>query len=152
MLSAFLDFHRATLLWKLQGLSDEELRRPMVPSGNSLLGIVKHIGYVEDSWFQRGFLGGQGIPVPWTEEDPDADFRIEPDETTQDILDFYRRQVEASREAIRGASPDDPAREPRSQAQHITLRWILLHMIEETARHNGHADILREQIDGATGE
>jgi uncharacterized damage-inducible protein DinB len=149
MLNAFLDYHRATLLWKVSGLSDEQLRRPMVPSGVSLLGIVKHLGYVEQNWFQVAFQGRDGLPVPWSDEDPDADFRIEADETTEAVLDFYREEVAHSRQAIVGASVEDVERHPKRIA---TLRWILIHMIEETARHNGHADILREQIDGATGE
>jgi hypothetical protein len=84
-LAGFLDFQRATLLWKLEGLDDQQLRRAMVPSGTSLLGLVKHLAYVERSWFQ-GVWAGQEVSFPWTKEDPDADWRIEPDESTQDIL------------------------------------------------------------------
>ena len=146
---AFLDHHRATLLWKIDGVSDEDLRRPMVPSGTSLLGMVKHLAYVERGWFQRAFLG-QEVTVPWTKEDPDADFRIEPDETTQDIIDLYNQECEINRQIVGAASLDDMAR--YSKRSDYSLRWILVHMIEETARHNGHADILREMIDGTTGE
>lgn len=149
MLNAYLDFHRATLLWKVDGLSDQDLRRPMVPSGNSLLGMVKHLADVEQSWFVERFAGQEPRFALWREEDPGATWRIEPDETTEQILDLYRAVCDDSRKAVAGASLDDVA----AQAQDgETLRWIMLHMIEETARHNGHADIMREMIDGQTGE
>ena len=148
-LSGFLDFQRATLLWKLEGLDDEQLRRAMVPSGTSLLGIVKHLAYVERGWFQRVWAG-QEITVPWTEEDPDADWRIEPDETTADVLALYEGECARSREIVAAASSLDETAKARWGP--VSRRWILTHMLEETARHVGHADILREQIDGATGE
>jgi uncharacterized damage-inducible protein DinB len=148
-LNAFLDFHRATLLWKVDGLSDEDLRRPMVPSGTSLLGLVKHLADVEQSWFVERFAGREPRIQLWREDDPGATWRIEPDETTPQILDLYRAACEDSRKAVEGTSPDDVAK----QAQRgETLRWIMSHMIQETARHNGHADILREMIDGQTGK
>ena len=145
---AFLDHHRATLVWKLDGVSDEDLRRPMVPSGTSLLGMVKHLAYVERGWFQ-GTFAGREVSFPGTKEDPDADFRIEPDESTQDIIDLYNQECEISRQIVAAASLDDMAQ--RTKRSDHSLRWILVHMIEETARHNGHADILREMIDGTTG-
>lgn len=148
MLEAFLDYHRATLLWKVSGLSDADLRRRLVPSLTTLLGMVKHLAYVERWWFQMVFAG-EDLPVPWTKQDPDADFRVEPDETTESILAFYHQQVARSRAITATASLDDLARSP---GRDCALRWIMIHMIEETARHNGHADILRELIDGATGE
>ena len=150
-LSGFLDFQRATLLWKLEGLDDEQLRRAMVPSGTSLLGIVKHLAYVERGWFQRVWAG-QEITVPWTDEDPDADWRIEPDETTKDVLDLYEGECARSREIVAAASSLDEAVVHPRWKEELSLRWILTHMLEETARHVGHADILREQLDGATGE
>ena len=149
--SGFLDFQRATLLWKLEGLDDEQLRRAMVPSGTSLLGIVKHLAYVERGWFQRVWAG-QEITVPWTEEDPDADWRIEPDETTQDVLALYEGECARSREIVAAASSLDEAVVHPRWKEELSRRWILAHMIEETARHVGHADILREQLDGAVGE
>ena len=149
--SGFLDFQRATLLWKLEGLDDEQLRRAMVPSGTSLLGIVKHLAYVERGWFQRVWAG-QEITVPWSEEVPDADGRIEPDETTQDVLALYEGECARSREIVAAASSlGEAVVHPRWQEE-VSRRWILTHMIEETARHVGHADILREQLDGAVGE
>lgn len=153
MLAAFLDYHRATLLWKVDGLSEEDLRRTMTASGLTLLGLVKHLAYVERWWFQNVFAG-EAVAFPWTREDPDADWRVEPDERAEAILDLYRAEVVRSRAIVAGASLDDVARRPRTRppGQPQTLRWIMLHMIEETARHNGHADLMREAIDGATGE
>ena len=151
-LAGFLDFQRATLLWKLEGLDDEQVRRAMVPSGTSLLGIVKHLAYVERSWFQ-GVWDRQEVSFPWTKEDPDADWRIEPDETTEDILALYDGDCDRSRAIVAAASSlDELAEHPRQRDWKMSRRWILIHMIEETARHVGHADILREQLDGATGE
>jgi uncharacterized damage-inducible protein DinB len=148
-LAGFLDFHRATLLWKLEGLDDEQLRRPMVPSGTSLLGMVKHLAYVERWWFQQVWAG-QKVTYPFTDEDPDADWRVEPSETTGDILALYRGECARSREIVAAASSLDKTAKARWGP--VSRRWILTHMLEETARHVGHADILREQIDGATGE
>jgi uncharacterized damage-inducible protein DinB len=121
----------------------------MVPSGTSLLGLVKHLAYVERWWFQEVWAG-QPATYPFSETDPDADWRIEPDETTEGVLGLYRGECARSREIVAAApSLDEVAHHPRRK---LTRRWILVHMIEETARHNGHADILREQLDGATGE
>jgi uncharacterized damage-inducible protein DinB len=149
LLNAFLDFHRATLMWKVEGVGDDDLRRPMVPSGTSLLGLVKHLADVEQSWFVEVFAGQDPRFPLWNEDDPGATWRIEPDETTRQILDLYREVCDDARKAVAGASLDEVARKARGGE---TLRWIMLHMIEETARHNGHADILREMIDGQTGE
>ncbi|HET8788972.1 MAG TPA: DUF664 domain-containing protein, partial [Actinomycetes bacterium] len=90
--------------------------------------------------------------VPWTEEDPDADWRIEPDETTQDVLALYEGECARSREIVAAASSLDEAVVHPRWKEELSRRWILTHMLEETARHVGHADILREQLDGATGE
>jgi hypothetical protein len=127
----------------------------MVPSGVTLLGIVKHLAFVERAWFQRRFAGRDVPPTPRTPDDPDPDFRIEPHETTQEIIDLYVKECAISREIASEASPDDLAAsaEPDSGGRTgFSLRWILTHMIEETARHNGHADIFREMIDGSTGD
>jgi uncharacterized damage-inducible protein DinB len=148
-LTAFLDFHRETILWKVHGVSDEDARRPMVASGTSLAGIVKHLVFVERFWFQEVFAG-RGIDVPWSEEDPDADWRVEPWETVAGLSDFYRDEIAESRTIV------EEAKSLRTLAANpdwdVNLRWILIHMIEETARHAGHADILREMIDGSIGE
>ena len=154
-MTAYLDYHRATLQMKLEGVSDEDLRKAMVPSGTSLLGMMKHLAYVERWWFQQIFAGRDDLEYPWTDDDPDADFRIEPDETTQQIFDLYNAECEVNRQIVAPAQLEEMAKgkkKPNDPRPGFSLRWILVHMIEETARHNGHADILREQIDGATGE
>ncbi|MEX0753537.1 MAG: DinB family protein [Actinomycetota bacterium] len=148
-LGQFLDFQRATVLWKCGGVSEADLRREQVPSGTNMLSIVKHLAWIERHWFREEFVGDPDVGIPWTEEDPDADLRIEPGETPEVIFALYRRACDESRRAIVDNSPDDLAAGPGGPR---TLRWILIHMIEETARHNGHLDILREQTDGLTGE
>jgi hypothetical protein len=144
-----LDRHRDAVLWKLEGLDDEALRRPMVPSGTSLLGLVKHLAAVEYGWFCDTF-GRPAEPMPFDEDDPDADLRVEPGETTADVLAFYDRARAAADWAI-----DEIGLEETGTAwfgDPVTMRWVLIHMVEETARHAGHADIVRELIDGTTGD
>jgi uncharacterized damage-inducible protein DinB len=149
LLEAFLDFQRDTLLWKVSGLAEEQLRKPWTPSGMSLLGLVKHLAYVERNWFQNRFLNRE-LPIPWTGGDPGGDFRIEPGETADSIVAFYRAEVaEARRIVAEVDSLETIARHPKRPH---SLRRILIHMIEETARHNGHADLMREFTDGQTGE
>jgi hypothetical protein len=148
LLQTFLQYQRDTVVMKLEGLTLEEATRRLVPSDTTILGMVKHLGWVELSWFLK-VLNGTQLDVPWTKEDPDADFRIEPGETVESVVAFYRDACRQADEAAAEHALDDlatNAREPRS------LRWIYIHMIEETARHVGQADILREQTDGATGE
>jgi uncharacterized damage-inducible protein DinB len=144
-----LDRHRDAVLWKLEGLDDASLRRPMTPSGTNLLGLVKHLATVEYGWFCQTF-GRETEPLPFDEGDPDVDLRAAPDETTQDILAFYDRARAASDRAI-----DELDLEATGTAwfgEAVSLRWVLIHMVEETARHAGHADIVRELIDGMTGD
>jgi uncharacterized damage-inducible protein DinB len=150
-LEGFLDYYRAVIVRKVAGVSLEDAGRPLVASGTSLLGVVKHLGYVERGWFQSG-IGGHTFEVPWTEEDPDADFRIEPAETVESVVAWYLDQCERAREIV-AAAPSLDVLELRVRDQpRRSLRWILVHMIEETARHAGHMDIIREQIDGAIGD
>lgn len=148
-LEGMLNHYRGLLLEICSGLSDEQLRRPMVPSGTSLLGIVKHLSFVERGWFQEN-VGNEPYELPFDpENDPDADWRIEDDETAADVLAMYRASIEKSRQVIADKSLDDLVEFPRRRG--YSVRWILSHMLEETARHTGHADILRELIDGRTG-
>ena len=154
-LEGFLDYYRDTILWKVSGMSDDDLRRVIVPSGWSPLGMVKHLAYVEQSWFRTRFAGEKDLPVPWTKQDLDADFRVEPRERTEEILDLYREQCDRSRKIAIGASLDDLAADwpaDRLPEDRPNLRWIYVHMIEETARHAGHLDVARELIDGTTGD
>ncbi len=149
VLSGFLDHYRRTLLDICEGLSEEELRRPMVPSGTSLLGMVKHLAYVERGWFQEN-VANERFDYPFDTSDPEADIRAEEDETSEKIFELYKAACDRSRRALKEASLDDMVENPQRRADY-NVRWIVVHMIEETARHAGHADILRELIDGKTG-
>jgi uncharacterized damage-inducible protein DinB len=148
-LKVSLDRHRDAVLWKLEGLGDDELWRSMVPSGTSLLGLVKHLGSVEYGWFCETF-GRQTEPLPYDEDDPDSDMRARPDETTEDILAFYGRARAAADQAIAELDVEDTGTAWFGES--VTMRWVLIHMVEETARHAGHVDILRELIDGMAGD
>jgi uncharacterized damage-inducible protein DinB len=144
-----LDRHRDAVLWKLEGLSDVDLRRAMTPSGTNLLGLVKHLGAVEYGWFCETF-GRETEPLPFDDQDVNADLRVEPEETTDDILAFYGRARAAADQAIDELELEETGTAWFGDA--VSLRWVLIHMIEETARHAGHVDILRELIDGMTGD
>ena len=148
-LHASLDRHRDVVLWKLDGLDDEQLRRPMTPSGTNLLGLVKHLGAVEYAWFCETF-GREAEPLPFDPDDDDADLRVRPDETTADIVAFYGRARAAADRVIDELDVDDLGTAWFGDA--VSMRWVLIHMVEETARHAGHMDVLRELIDGATGD
>lgn len=144
-----LNRHRDAVLWKLDGLDDEQLRRQVVPSGTSLLGLVKHLAAVEYDWFCQTF-GRETEPLPFSDDDPDADLRVEPHESTADVLSFYARARAAADQVI-----DDHGVEDLGTAwfgDTVSMRWVLIHMVEETARHAGQMDIVRELIDGATGD
>ena len=143
-----LDRHRDAVLWKLEGLGDDDLRRAMTPSGTNLLGLVKHLAAVEYNWFCETF-GRETEPLPFDEDDPDADLRVRPDESTEDVLAFYARARAAADKAIEEVGLEQTGTAWFGDA--VTMRWVLIHMIEETARHNGHLDILREMLDGTTG-
>ena len=148
-LKVSLDRHRDAVLWKLEGLGDDDLRRPLVPSGTSLLGLVKHLAAVEYGWFCDPF-GREVEPLPFDDDDPDADLRIEPGETTEEILAFYGRARAAADQVIAELEVEDTGTAWFGET--VTMRWVLIHMIEETARHAGHVDILRELIDGMAGD
>ena len=148
-LHASLNRHRDVVLWKLEGVDDALLRRALVPSGTTLLGLVKHLAAVEYSWFCETFER-ETEPLPVDPDDPDADLQVEPDETTADIVEFYRRARSAADAVILELDVDDVG--TAWFGDPVSLRWVLIHMIEETARHAGHLDILRELIDGATGD
>lgn len=144
---ASMDQQRAAMVAICEGCSDENLRRRFVASESTILGIVKHLAYVERWWFQDR-LAGRDCEYPWTHDDPDAEFRIEPHETTEDILELYRNECEESRRIVNAHDLEDRA----SRRPELTLRWVLDHMITETARHAGQADILRELADGTAGQ
>jgi uncharacterized damage-inducible protein DinB len=144
-----LDRHRDVVLWRIEGLDDKQLRSRMTPSGTSLLGLVKHLAAVEYGWFCETFCRETEL-LPFDEDDPDADLRVTPDESTADIIAFYGRARSAADQVIDQLDLDDLG--TAWFGNQVSLRWVLIHMIEETARHAGHMDILRELIDGATGD
>ena len=147
MLQGFLNYQRDTMVWKVEGLDRTQALLRLVPSGTTLLGMLKHLAYVERYWF-RSVLAAEDVPFPWSDHDPDADWRIEPGETVESIIALYREECGAADGAAAAYALDDVS---RGQDRHFSLRWILGHMIEETARHCGQADILRELTDGAVG-
>jgi uncharacterized damage-inducible protein DinB len=144
-----LDRHRDAILWKLDGLGDADVRRQMTPSGTSLLGLVKHLASVEYGWFCSTF-GRDTEPLPPVADEPNADFRIGVTETTADILAFYERARAAADQVINELDLDATGKP--WFGDEVSLRWVLIHMVEETARHAGHADICRELIDGMVGD
>ena len=151
LLTQFLDYQRTVMLRKVGELDDDGLRKVMTPTGLTLLGMLKHLAYVERWWFRVVFAGEQGIDPPWTDADPDADWRVEPDETSDAVRALFDDEVTRSRAVVADApSFDAVSADPRAKDR--SLRWIMVHMIEEYARHLGHADIMREAIDGQTGD
>jgi uncharacterized damage-inducible protein DinB len=155
-LTAYLDFQRETVLLKSEGLDAEALRRPLPPSSLTLGGLLNHLALVEDSWFRERFaaLPEQEIwaGVDW-EADPDFEFRTAADLAPDELRQRYRDACARSREVVaRAEGLDQLGAQPRRDGTRWDLRWLLLHMIEETARHAGHADLLRESIDGEVGE
>jgi uncharacterized damage-inducible protein DinB len=147
VLEAFLDLYRDILKRKLTGLSDQQIRQRHVPSQTTLGGLVKHLAAVEREWFQVVLAGR---PEDEAGAPPQDDgWALSSDDTAGSLLAGYERACAASRQAASGFSLDDCL--PHSRMGQVSLRWIYVHMIEESARHAGHADILREQTDGATG-
>lgn len=151
-LDGFLDYHRQTLLWKCSGLSCAQLKqRAVAASDLTLLGLVRHLTDVERSWFRRRFAGMEIAGVYVTEQDPDAGFTGTPGADAEVGIAAYLAEIEACRQVAAGRGLDETFLHPRLRTR-LSLRWVYLHMLEEYARHNGHADLLRQAIDGATGE
>lgn len=155
VLLGYLRTARQALLWKLDGLSDYDVRRPLTPTGTNLLGIVKHVGSVEMGYFTEVF--GRPCPAqfPWFDEgaEPNADLWATPDESRDDICALYRQSWQVSDETILELPLDTVGHVPwwPPERQHPTLLHVMIHMIAETNRHAGHADIVRELIDEAAG-
>jgi hypothetical protein len=148
-LHASLNRHRDAVLWKLEGLAEADLRRPMTPSGTSLLGLVKHLASVEYGWFCETF-GRPSVTVEVDPDDPDADMRARPEEAVESITGYYADARAAADEVIAELDVEDVGR--AWFGEKVSMRWVLIHMLEETARHAGHMDIIRELIDGQTGD
>ena len=154
-LTQFLDWQRATILMKADGLDRQQMNLTAASSALTMAGLLKHLAVVEDGWFGRVVLGER--PAEWYRDvvdDPDWDFRTAADDDPAELVALYGEVCERSREAVASiASLDDLTAEVpwRNGTRRFNVRWVLLHMIVETARHAGHADLLREAIDGATG-
>jgi len=160
-LLGFLDFQRATLEWKCRGLSDEQLRMARPPSPITLGGLLKHLAQVEDYWFTE-VAGGQPTPEPWAsaeaKADPDWEWHSAAGDSGDELRALWAERVGRSRAVVQ-ARLDQGEDAALSQAHaawggraRVSLRWVLVHMVEEYSRHNGHADLIRESIDGQTGE
>jgi uncharacterized damage-inducible protein DinB len=148
-LCAFLDLQREALLRKIEGLSDAEARMTPTVSSLSLLALVKHSAIWERRWFQV-ITAGREFPGEWPsvpDEPEDADLLVSEDDSVKYWVACYREQIEASRAVVAETGLDAPCAWPK--LAHRNVRWVLLHMIEETARHAGHADIIRETLDGS---
>ncbi|GAB1337862.1 DinB family protein [Streptomyces sp. E-15] len=151
-LTTFLDYVRATARAKCEELSDEDARKAPLPGSPlmTLSGLINHLRWVEYYWFRVVFLGEED-EGPWTDEDPDREMRIAVDFPVSRLLEEYAEESARHNELIAARDLDTKARRERADGGVFDLRWILLHLIEETARHNGHLDILREMADGRTG-
>ena len=154
-LGRYLQVAREALLWKLDGLSEYDIRRPLTSTGTNLLGLVKHVASVEAGYLGACFGRPFGESFPWFEEDaePNADMWATADESRDEIVAMYRRVWVNSDETIDSLSLDAVGRVPwwPPDRAEVTLHQILVHMIAETHRHTGHADIVRELIDGSVG-
>jgi uncharacterized damage-inducible protein DinB len=154
-LNRYLQQGRDALLWKLEGLSEYDARRPMVPTGTNLLGVVKHVAWVEAGYLGVVFGRPFGEPAPWFVEDvdPNADMWATPAETREDIVGLYHRVWTHSDSTVAALGLDAVGEVPwwSPQGRRVTLHRVLVHLVAETHRHAGHADLVRELIDGAAG-
>jgi uncharacterized damage-inducible protein DinB len=150
MLDSWLEFHRATLAWKCAGLTDEQLReRSVPPSSMSLIGLVRHMAEVERNWFRRVLSGEDAPGLYYSDDDPDGDFDNVATATRAEAFAAWQAECDNARTVAARMDLGDVG---TRRGQEVSLRWVLVHMIEEYARHNGHADFIRERIDGATGD
>jgi uncharacterized damage-inducible protein DinB len=152
-LTTFLAYARDTVHAKCAGLSDSDARRAPLPGSPlmTIAGLVSHLRWVESSWIEHRMLGGT-INAPWTDEDPDREFRIAVELPLAELLADYRAACERHDQLVAPLDLDTPSRGDLGwRSEPVTLRWILFHLVEETARHNGHLDLLRELADGTRG-
>jgi hypothetical protein len=149
-LLTFLHHQRRFLARKAEGLTDGQARKATCPpSDMTILGLIRHAAEVERGWAQRSLLGADVDRIYATPDDPDGDFHFPPDATLADALETYWAEAEAADQIYRVAELDDIEQSNRA---FYNVRWILVHLIEEYARHCGHADLIRQAIDGQTGE
>jgi uncharacterized damage-inducible protein DinB len=156
LLCQYLDYQRETMLHKADGLNGDQLARAHPPSELTLGGLLHHLALVEESWMEVRFLGlserAPWVGVDW-DADPDWEFRTAADRRPEDLLQRYRDACDRSRRVVATtASLDELSLLTLADGRPFSLRWVLLHLIEETARHVGHADLLREALDGTVGE
>jgi uncharacterized damage-inducible protein DinB len=147
-LMGFLQRQRDLVAWKLSDASEDALHSVSTPSGMTLHGIVRHLENVERSWFRDVFAGEEDLEFDWTDDDPEGEFHVPPDLSMTDLLAAYAEESGRCDVVIESALSLDEI----SDRREVSLRWIIVHLIEETARHLGHIDLLREQADGRVGE
>jgi uncharacterized damage-inducible protein DinB len=152
-LHRYLQAAREALVWKLDGLTEYDIRRPMTRTGTNLLGLIKHVACVESGYFGETFGRPFDEPLPWSEDEPNSDMWATADESRDQIVGLYHRVWAHSDATIAALALDAPGRVPWWPGEHgeVTLHRILIHMIAEADRHAGHADIVRELIDGTAG-
>ncbi len=153
VLTTFLDYARDTVHAKCRGLSDADARRAPLPGSPhmTISGLISHLRWVEASWIEKKLLGGT-IDAPWTADDPDREFRVATEVPLAQLLAEYRAACARHRSLVASLDLDTPSKgDLGERAEPVTLRWVLFHLTEETARHNGHIDILRELADGVRG-
>ncbi|MBM7784139.1 DinB family protein [Tenggerimyces flavus] len=158
-LVGFLDYHRATFAWKCAGLDAAGLKATVGASTMTLGGMLKHLAKVEDRWFSHR-IGGNQPQALWNavdwDADPDWDWNTAAEDSPEQLHALWQDAVSRSREilseALADGGLDRPARRPTGDGRTASVRWIVMHMIEEYARHNGHADLIRESVDGLIGE
>ncbi len=148
LLLAFLRRQRALVAWKLEGADEAVLRSVATSTGLTIHGIVRHLYNVERSWLRRAFAGESGLAFDWTDDDPEAELRVPAEVTMAELLAAYAAEAQRCDAVIEEASSLDAV----AAARDLSLRWIVLHLIEELARHLGQLDLLREQADGTAGE
>lgn len=153
MLATFLDYTRATVHAKCAGIAEDDARRAPLP-GSPLMtisGLVSHLRWVEAGWFEHIFLGGDDLG-PCTDEDPDREMRVAVEIPIVRLLAEYEAECARNRRLVASLDLDTLSKRKIRSGEPVTLRWIIMHLIEETARHNGHIDLLREMADGVTGD
>jgi hypothetical protein len=151
-LEGFLDWYRAVVERKVDGLAPDVAKRVMTPTGLSPLGILKHLGWVERGWF-RDVFAGEDVEATDGDGDNSAEFTVGADDTVRSVMAFYRVEVEQARRIVAEApSLDALSARETDLRERVNLRWIMVHMLEETARHAGHLDLMREEIDGQVGD
>jgi len=150
LLEGFLEYHRRVVGGKLRGLSERDARQRLVPSSTTPIGLVKHAAAVERNWFQHYLAERPREQIAGNARGDDASWDVGEDETIADVVTEYQESCAESRRIAAGFVLDHTV--PHDQLGRVSLRWIYVHLIREHARHIGHADILREQVDGATGD